>query len=249
MPGSGYNPRKLSKIQLMRITSSRWLLVVSALVALALGDARPCVAADLSGSADELARRIVAISGPGAEAITFNNASSLSAAEADKFQRALIERLRTAGVNVAERSAAAIEVKITLSENMQGYVFVAQVQQGRGDAKVAMVSAARLAESSSLTRSAATVSLRKTMVLAQNAPMLDFALLSSAGAQHLLVLESERVVMYGKQGTAWQMEQAVDVAHRHPFPRELRGGLVLRQDRLFDAYLPGTLCNSSTTFP
>ena len=112
-----------------------------------------------------------------------------------------------------------------------------------------MVSAARAPENSSVARSAATVSLRKILVLAQDAPMLDFALLSSGGAQHLLVLEAERVVMYGKQGAAWQMEQAVDVAHRHPFPRDLRGRLVLRQDRLFDAYLPGTLCSSSTTFP
>jgi hypothetical protein len=86
-------------------------------------------------------------------------------------------------------------------------------------------------------------------VLVQDAPLLDFALLSSGGAQHLLVLEPERVAMYGKQGANWMMEQAVDVAHRHPFPRDLRGRIVLRQDRLFDAYLPGTICSSSTTFP
>src|SRR5437764_8529170 len=157
MLGPRYNPRKLLKNHPMWTTSRRWLLVVCSVVALALGAVRPCLATvDWCMPAEELARKIVAIGGPGAAAVTFSNASSLSAADVAAFQRVLIERLKTAGVNVAERSAAALEVKITFAESMQGYVFVAQVLQGRGDAKVAMVSAARAPENSSVARSAAT---------------------------------------------------------------------------------------------
>ena len=86
----------------MQQTRTRWCgwRLVCALVALVLGAVRPCNAAvDLNGPAEELARKIVAISGPGTAAISVSNASSLSAAEVSNFRRMLIERLRAAGVN------------------------------------------------------------------------------------------------------------------------------------------------------
>src|SRR5207249_4333922 len=97
---TGYNPRKFSKNHRMWMTSRRRLLVVCSVIAVALGTVRPCIAAaEWSMPAEELARRIVAISGPGAAGITLNNTSSLSTADMTAFQRVLIERLRAAGVN------------------------------------------------------------------------------------------------------------------------------------------------------
>src|SRR5207248_9091515 len=136
MLGPRHNRRQLSTEHPLWTTSRSWRMVVCSVRARALGAVRAWMAAvDWSMPAEEVARKIVAIGGPGAAAVTFNNASSLSAADVAAFQRVLIERLKTAGVNVAERSAAALEVKITVAESMQGYVFVAQVLQGRGDAK------------------------------------------------------------------------------------------------------------------
>jgi hypothetical protein len=39
------------------------------------------------------------------------------------------------------------------------------------------------------------------------------------------------------------------VAHTRAFPRDLRGRLLLRRDRLFDVFLPGTFCRSSSAAP
>jgi hypothetical protein len=39
------------------------------------------------------------------------------------------------------------------------------------------------------------------------------------------------------------------VTHARPWPRDMRGRLVLRQDHLLDAYLPGVFCQSSNTVP
>ncbi|MBZ5570734.1 MAG: hypothetical protein LAO09_02505, partial [Acidobacteriia bacterium] len=47
----------------------------------------------------------------------------------------------------------------------------------------------------------------------------------------------------------WQQTQSLAITHRQPWPRDLRGRLLLRKDHLFDAYLPGVLCQSTTVAP
>ena len=41
----------------------------------------------------------------------------------------------------------------------------------------------------------------------------------------------------------------MDVAHAHPWPRDLRGRLILTKDHLLDVYLPGVACHSSAGAP
>lgn len=99
--------------------------------------------------------------------------------------------------------------------------------------------------------------------------MLDVALVDMPGGSRLIVLEADAVSVYRRQGAnpgaaspsgatsggnaigRWQLEALLPIAHSHPFPRDLRGRLLLRRDHLFDAYLPGTFCwtNSSAAAP
>ena len=65
----------------------------------------------------------------------------------------------------------------------------------------------------------------------------------------MIVLEPESVVLFKLQDGRWQQEQSLPLSHSHPWPRDLRGRLALRKDHLFDAYLPGIFCRSSTTAP
>jgi hypothetical protein len=66
---------------------------------------------------------------------------------------------------------------------------------------------------------------------------------------HLAVLSAENLGLYSFRDGRWQPERSLPILHSHPWPRDLRGRLILRQDHLFDAYLPGVFCQSTTTAP
>jgi hypothetical protein len=63
----------------------------------------------------------------------------------------------------------------------------------------------------------------------------------------MLVLDENSVAFYRMQDGKWQLEQSNSIAHSRPWPRDLRGRLVLGKEKghLFDAYLPGVFCRSS----
>jgi hypothetical protein len=251
MRAAGYNSRKSSLHRDVLVIVSRSLRHTCVLAAFAFAFAGVCAAANWSSPAQELARKIAAITGPGAAFVSIENQSSLSASDIADFRRELFEQLRTVGIRPTERPAAYFDVKVIASENMRNYVFVAQTTQGAAEPSFTIVTLPRPAADTGGHSPA--VTLRKTLLIEQDAPILDVALLQVSGAQHLLVLEGEHVRLYGrdkdKNASAWRLEQALEVAHAHPFPRDLRGRLVLRQDHLFDLYLPGTVCASSAEFP
>jgi hypothetical protein len=62
----------------------------------------------------------------------------------------------------------------------------------------------------------------------------------------MVVLDARGVMSYSLQGGRWQSEQSFVIAHSRPWPRDLRGRLELRKDHLFDVYLPGVFCRSTT---
>jgi hypothetical protein len=65
----------------------------------------------------------------------------------------------------------------------------------------------------------------------------------------MIVLQPESVALFKFQDSRWQQEGSLPLMHPRPWPRDLRGRLVLRKDHLFDAYLPGIFCRSSATAP
>jgi hypothetical protein len=66
---------------------------------------------------------------------------------------------------------------------------------------------------------------------------------------HMAVLDPDKVALYRLMDGKWQQEQALPITHTRAWPRDLRGRLVLRQDHLFDVYLPGVSCQSSRGAP
>ena len=67
----------------------------------------------------------------------------------------------------------------------------------------------------------------------------------TSSPQIMIVLEPENAVLYAVQNGHWQAQQTLAITHARPWPRDLRGRLVLRKDHLFDAYLPGVFCQST----
>ncbi len=206
-------------------------------------------AADWSGPEQQLARKIVAVTGPGAVSLTMENRSSLTKRDSDIIQGGLRSALDGLGLRIVKAEQAAATVKITLSESPSSYVWVAEIHQGSGDSAVVMVSTAR-AQGSSAAHDSAPLSLRKIPLWAQEDPILDVAVLEENTAPtHIAVLDPEKVSLYRMQSGKWQLEQALEVVHARPWPRDARGRLVPARDHLLDVYLPGVLCASTAAMP
>ena len=109
-------------------------------------------AADWNEPEQQLARKIVAVTGPGAVALTVENRSSLSKRDNEIIQNGLRAALEGVGLRFVTLEQAAATVAIFLSENSVSYVWVAQIHQGTGEAVVVMVSAPRAARFEHSTR-------------------------------------------------------------------------------------------------
>jgi hypothetical protein len=205
------------------------------------------VGADWGKPARALAQKIAAATGPGAVALEVNNRSSLRPPEVEQARAALIAELGTLGVQILESGQAAT-VRLTFSENSQNYLWIAQVRQGAGDEKVLMVSVPGPPATRSFGPSSP-LSIHRTLLWSQEAPILDATLLPGGNPEHLLVLDGEKVTLFSRQGGQWHQEQAFSISHARPWPRDLRGRIVFNREHLFDVYLPGVVCQAVLSSP
>jgi hypothetical protein len=224
-----------------------------ALVGLALA----AHAVDWSGPERQLAGKIVAVAGTGAITLTVENHSSLGKRDSEVIQNGLRSALEGAGARFARPDQAASQpaassttaVKISLSENSASYVWVAEIRQGTGESVVVMVSAPH-SESAMAGRESVPLSLRKIPLWSQENTILDVGVLEeNAAPTRIVVLDAEKVTIYRMLSGKWQQEQALEIAHARPWPRDLHGRLILAKDHLFDAYLPGVVCRSPAGVP
>lgn len=202
----------------------------------------------LGDAARQLAHKIASATGPGAIALDITNHSSLDEKSVREVRSALEVQLRTEGVRTAKAEEAMGSVQVTLSENVREYVWSAEIVIGSDERKVVLGSAPR-APSGASTASVMPLALRKSFLFTQEQPILDAALVEMSGGPRLLVLDANQVAAYHQQGGRWEPEAALAITHSRIFPRDLRGRLLLRRDRLFDVYLPGAICRSSATAP
>lgn len=204
---------------------------------------------DWSGAEQELARKIAATTGPGAISLAVVNRSSLSKQETDEISRVLRAQLESLGARTVKPEQAAATVAVSLSENPQSYVWVAEIQQGAGEFSVVMVSIPR-PDSPGFVRETPTLTIRKTPLWVQSRPILDVVIMDEgATPTHIAVLDPEQIAFYRMVDGRWQVEQSLPITHSHPWPRDMRGKLILRQDHVFDIYLPGVYCQSPSAAP
>jgi len=197
--------------------------------------------------AARLAKEIANISGPGTIALTLKNQSSIPNDEVAAIRRAIEAQLRMNGVQTRSAENAASSVAVTLSENLQAWLWVAEVTQG-SETKTALVSVARSGNVASAGIGPA-MTLKRALVYAQASPILDFAMIHAGNDTHLVILDAANVSLYKSTGTKYELEQAFPLLHSKAFPRDLRGRLTIGKDHLFDAYLPGVICSSNAVTP
>jgi len=204
-------------------------------------------AGDWQAPASQLAQNIAAITGPGTVGVTVVNRSSLTAADAEEIRNQLLRELASFGVQPVASDQAAATVQIWLSENPHNYLWVAEIRQGTSQPVVAMVAVAGR-PGGAAERSSTPLIIRPSLLWSDENQILDLALVHS-NPPNMIVLESERIVLLRLQNGQWQQEQSLSLAHVRPWPRDLRGRLMLSKDHLFDAYLPGVYCRSTVSAP
>ena len=206
-------------------------------------------AVDWSAPELELARKIAAVTGPGAVALTVENRSSLGKRDHEIVQNGLRSALGGLGLRFVEAEQSAATISISLSENASSYVWVAEIHQGAGEVAIVMVSAPR-PDGATAAHDSVPLTLRKIPLFAQDEPILDIAVLEeNTTPTHIAVLDPDKVSLYRMQGGKWQPEQPLAVVHSRPWPRDLRGRLIPAKDHLLDAYLPGVICRAISGSP
>jgi hypothetical protein len=206
-------------------------------------------ATDWLSPEQELARKIAAVTGPGAVALDVVNRSSLDKKDVDEISHGLRTQLEALGVRTVKPQQAAATVEVSLSESLQSYVWLAEIHQGANDFSVVMISTPRLSAPAFVVE-AAPLSIRKIPLWVQEERILDVAVLEeTTTVSHIAVLDPEKVALYRFSNGRWQQEQALSISHTRSWPRDMRGRMVVRQDHLLDAYLPGVFCQSSGNVP
>ena len=200
-------------------------------------------AADWRAPVSQMAAKISVATGPGVIALDVTNQSSIPAADVELIRRSITAELATAGVRVWQPDQAAAIVKLTLSENLDSYVWVAEIRQGTSEPTVAIVSAGR-PPSAAIAQSGPAMTLHAAPLLSQPDPILDVAVLEGS-PRRAFALSGSAVKIYVFQDNHWLLAQSLPISHEGPFPRDLRGRIILRKDHLFDAYLPGVMCHST----
>lgn len=203
-------------------------------------------AGDWSGAEQQLARKIVAVTGPGTVSLTVENRSSLGRRDCEIVENGIRASLDQAGIHFVSAEQAAATVAISFSENATSYVWVAQIQQSAAESAVVMVSVTRAGPMITAVRDSMPLSIQKTLLWSQTARILDVMVLEeSETPMRIAVLSPENVTFYRWTAGMWEPEQVLAITRAKPWPLDLRGRLVLTQDRFLDVYLPGVHCHTT----
>ncbi len=155
--------------------------------------------------AREFSKKIVALTGP-RQTVTLSvrNISSLSDSEVAAVSAALETELRAVGLRLATKINGAPELRITLSENLQGFLWIAEFLRD-GGRDVAMVAVPKV----SVTVTAATtqrLTLQSKLIYEQDEPILDFGFGPSDA--RLFVVGHSQIAKYAPDGGSWKLTQS-----------------------------------------
>lgn len=173
--------------------------------------------------------------------LDLQNKSSLSEGQVKVVRSALESQLKSQGLQLATEQIGGIPVAVTLSQDSRRFVWVAQF--GIGEARqVEMVTAPlglRPGEAPPLV-----YSIERTLLWSQQEPILDAAVVKDPGdpGPGLLVLDTEQLTLYRREGEDWVLQDKHAIAHAHPWPRDARGQIVTA-GRTFDVHLPQLDCD------
>lgn len=157
-----------------------------------------------SGELQDFAARVATLMPPRARIdLAVSNISSLSLDDATSVETSLRSLLTNRGFRLSGNESAAASVQVTISQNMEGFLLVAQVRHD-GDEKLAIVSVPRAVRNAPTDKG---VVLDAKLIWQQPAQILDFALpATQPGSQTIFaVLEPRRLAFYSQDWTQWNL--------------------------------------------
>jgi hypothetical protein len=165
--------------------------------------------------------------------------TSPPAPEWSSFRKLLQDELRRTGVETSGLEIAATppepRVRVTLSEDARGWLFVAEVVSG-DNRQVAMLPWSAPSSAQAKPR----ISITKKILWSQPDPILDVLLVDSDS--EMLVLSTTKVSSYRSTGDKWTPSATVSLLLTRPMPRDPRGRLITTAGG-FQAFLPVATCN------
>jgi hypothetical protein len=212
---------------------------VSSVFMFCLGVPLSFAAAKWDAQLAEFSRKLIALNGPATSSLEIKNASSLPVDDFVVLRRALQDQLKSSGLQI--RDGAATSVRITVSENVRGLLWVGEVLQPGAETKVTMLSFPK----SELGGSASSgLVLRRSLLHSQTEQILDAAVWQSRDQRFLLVLGPSRVEILRANGARWEPVTSVSIPHT-VYPHDLRGRLWMGRDGNWNAFLPGIECSGA----
>lgn len=208
---------------------------------------------DWAAPARSLGKKIAEKLKPGQSvALSLQNLTLLSADDAAEVRSAIEAELRSEGMHLktnGKRAAAAneegvAEIHVTLAENSQGLLWVAEIELG-ANREVVMQTAPRAAKMKN-PASPPAMFLQSQMLLAQETPILDFALVEvpTGSANRLLVLEQKQIALFAMDEGHWKLVQEAAVLPLDTAQRDLHGRFRITNDSV-GVFLPGEICRGA----
>lgn len=194
----------------------------------------------LAGKIANLAGRDKTIS------LDVENISSLSLPDVTPIRQSLETGLTQRGLRLVPQSSGQPHVMVTLSEGVEGYIWVARIRSG-SDEQTAMVwvSKAKVIPENAETGA---LLLEKKLVWQQPGKFLDFALSAApeGSARELVVLEPDRFAYYrSSDATPWTFWQTISITPSRGWPSELRDLRGFMDSGNGTAILPDILCGQT----
>jgi hypothetical protein len=170
------------------------------------------------------------------------NLSPLSATDVSSIRQSLEAELARRAFHLAPESSAETHVTVTLSEGVDGYIWVAQVRSGDENQK-AFVSFSKDANAE-IHQTKPAMSLERKLVWTQREQILDFAIpeITSNGIPHMIVLEPRHIVSYDFKEGQWTRLLEIPLHSKVWLPRDTRG-IVAQWRGDIEALLPGESCS------
>jgi len=197
--------------------------------------------------AAEMAHRIADVLGPASAQVTWANLSKIPSASVPVIRHLVEGDLAADGVSVTA-SDSANAVRITLSEDAHGGLWVAEIQQGN-ETRVAMVSAdiqpaaqPAVAQKIALKRDAVVrASHLKWKSAAAGERSFSQILAAALADGHLIVVTPSRVAVFNQSANEWVEADGAELGPARAATRDPRA-IIIPSAEGFRAWAPGVSC-------
>src|ERR1700754_5200005 len=148
-------------------------------------------------SVENLATKITAVTGGSAISFDLVNRSSLDNSEVAIIQRTFIDKLTASGVKFANPEQTVASIRVSLSENLREYVWIAEIRRGTTDPIIIIASTQKQNEAS-ISHDTPALMVRKTLLWASDERVLDADIINGPSPR-MVVLYFNQIKLYKLQ--------------------------------------------------